>query len=186
MRKVILIAGVAGVGKSTMAQNLKKKSMVIHLDRFQSCFVKRNISEGIVCPWDWKYFKFPTIQNNLTKIILETLESDYLRLKKKHKSIIVEGSALILDSFTEKFLEGLSIFLEDDSLEISWFLLDLDIENVINQRKRRMNQLDIEEISDVEKLKIRQKFYRTRSKASWQIFKNQLDLEQSIKSTIAN
>ena len=133
--KLIILRGLPGCGKSTIAEYLSKKlgCDVIYGDFFKREFVKNNTN-----------FKSEDIYNYAHNKILEELENAF---NEKKEVLIIE------ELFENKnFVEDVKSFCNKNKIEIKWFYIQRDLEKLLeteNNRERKVkNTLD-----DFKKLK---------------------------------
>ena len=134
MKKLIILRGLPGCGKSIIAEKLSEKlnSMVIYGDSFKREFMISNI--------DFKN--------------KDVYEYAHNKILKELKKMFAKGKELVIieELFENKnFVNSLKDFCDKNEVEIQWFYIQRDLEKLLeieNKRERKIKNT----IKDFKKL----------------------------------
>lgn len=163
--KLIILRGLPGSGKSTIAEKLSDKlgGKVIYGDSFKREFMSANTD-----------FKNEEVFEYSHNKIFNEIEKYF---SQKEKLVIVEE---LFDN--KEFVEKIKVFCKENNIEIFWFYIKRDLEKLLeieNKRERKIKNTieDFKKLKkDIENIKNSEEF----------IVVNDKSIEDSVKSILEN
>lgn len=177
---LILIAGMCGVGKSTILGEFKKRATCIGVENEVQHKAARlaGYTNDDIYGWGDKWEK-TNHESNITEEHVKTSFSEAIESKER-KIIILEGSILVLE---KKFLQPIIKILEP--VETHKFILKLEAEKISEQIKKRGIQNQQKKAEDLKYINQHQDGYISLASKDWETFTSYAELKDKINSLIA-
>lgn len=132
----IFVAGMRGVGKSTLLKTYADHVIGLEAEAIQSEAVRIAKGRDFGSPYDWGVWD-NDLRGRAPTLLSDAIRNKYPDLEPSDKPVLVVGALLQQDWFREALVEALGSYFEAQMQNQCLFLLHLDAETISCQIKER-------------------------------------------------
>lgn len=153
MAKIILLAGMRGVGKSTLLKTFSERTISIDAEEIQSQAIK--IAKGDVnyphsYEWDeWDHLRDPEIKSCLK----QSLSKLYTKPTNPPSSLLVAGALLAKRRFRNSLIDAIKEEFSIDEIDQKFYVIHLNEKTISHQIEKRGRESEKNYIGNYEKIK---------------------------------
>lgn len=187
MPSIILLTGVIGAGKSTVAKKFSPPAFVVHADPFQHDAVRRAfpfVRKEHEFRWEvWPEDKSMMHMNRLFGL---SLRSTHERIRGHRGDVIVEGCVICNNWFAEPLIQEIRAACQfRDDVAVHRLNLIPPAEQVLEQILIRDRKHELKEFGNIEGVKRHIGYAEERTKHGWQHFTDHQSIEATISTIVA-
>jgi len=167
MKTTTFVAGMRGVGKSTLLDTYKSKVIAIEAEAVQAKVVKLAKGEDYSSPYKWEVWD-DEMQDNATQLLQTALQFQYPHLKSSDKPLLIVGALLIKDWFHESLLEALRPDFPIHVDNTKFYVVHLEPQIISNQIKTRGRPHESHYIGNLSLIEREQDGYVSQASHKWE------------------
>jgi hypothetical protein len=136
MAAAIFVAGMRGVGKSTLLTTYADRAIGLEAEAIQSEAVRIAKGRDFGSPYDWDVWD-EDLRGRARTLLREALHNKHSDLQPSDRPLLVVGALLQQEWFREALVDVLEPYFKAQMQNQSLFLLHLDAETISRQIKAR-------------------------------------------------
>lgn len=147
------VAGVRGVGKSSLLKTYKSSAVGIEAEALQKEAVLIAKGRTFEKPLDWSLWEQPEIVRHSVDLIRQALNAKYPEPRESDKPLLVVGALLVRDSFRHAVLAALGERFPDQVKDTKLLVLHLEEQVISNQIASRGRDSERDWVGAIEKIR---------------------------------
>lgn len=167
MTTAIFVAGMRGVGKSTLLNNYGDRAITIEAEAVQARAVRIAKGETYADPYEWIIWE-DELKIRATELLKEALHLVYPNLEPSNKPMLIVGALLVIDWFHQAFIDAIRETFPSQAINPVFFVLHLDEQVISDQIKTRGRPDEAEFVNNLRKIRAERDGYLRFAASKWQ------------------
>ncbi|WP_194715874.1 hypothetical protein [Noviherbaspirillum soli] len=167
MTTAIFVAGIRGVGKSTLLETYADRAITIEAEAVQAEAVKIAKGDDYSSQYEWKIWD-DELKTRATELLRDALKTVYPDLEPSNKPLLIVGALLIKDWFRRSFIDVIQDKFPSQATNPVFFVLHLDEQIISNQIEKRDRPHEAEFVNNFEKIRNERDGYWNLASFEWQ------------------
>lgn len=182
MNRAVLVAGMRGVGKSTLLGKYGDQTIALEAEEIQAEAVRIAKGPNVSSPYDWGVWDQELICR-APNLLHRSIDKLHPAIHEDGRALLIVGSILVQDWFRQAFLEALKERFPEIH-PVACLLLHLDPKTISEQIRERGRESESAYVNDYLKIERERDGYWRLAGADWQQVTSHAELHQLIKAHV--